>query len=313
MPGDVLGHGDDFTQTVAVARAHVHGGAHGGGGVEQAAVGIGHGTHVRKIAPHVQVAQFDALGAAFEVRHDFGQQKVCRLAYAGVVEGAHDGQRQPVGPQPRHVLHGQFAHGIVVGGLGRCGLVQHAFGLVAVDVGAAGQQHARRGLRQGRQRRQQVARAQQVNAVKRIGIAMANKGDGSQVDDGMGAHLRHGLGQRSAVEQVGLQVVRGAGMGRGRLHAQAPHLPAALLQGRLHVVPGKAVQPGNEYAPGGGGAGAVVVLGGHGQNEKPARLRRKSASTIIWHSCSSVVCGAQPSTFLALVGLPISKSTSAGR
>ena len=156
-----------------------------------------------------------------------------------------------------------------------------------------------------------MARAQQVDAVKRIGIAMADKGDGSQVDDCMGAHLRHGLGQRSAVEQVGLQVVRGAGVGRGGLCAQTPHLPAALLQGRLHIAPSKTSQAGDQYAPGCGATSGIWC--GHVQNEKPAWLRRKSASTIIWHSCSSVVCGAQPSTFLALVGLPISKSTSAGR
>ena len=57
----------------AVGEADEGHGAHGGGHIQQAAVGIGHGAHVRKIAPHVQVAQFDAVGAAPEVRHDLGQ------------------------------------------------------------------------------------------------------------------------------------------------------------------------------------------------------------------------------------------------
>ena len=47
------------------------------------------------------------------------------------------------------------------------------------------------------------------------------------------------------------------------------------------------------------------------QKEKPLWLRRRSAS-IIWHSCSSVVLGAQPSLALARAGLPMSSSTSAG-
>lgn len=49
------------------------------------------------------------------------------------------------------------------------------------------------------------------------------------------------------------------------------------------------------------------------QNDQPASLRRKSASTIIWHNCSSVVVGSHPKLALALAGLPISNSTSAGR
>jgi len=49
------------------------------------------------------------------------------------------------------------------------------------------------------------------------------------------------------------------------------------------------------------------------QNETPRSLRRKSASTIIAHNCSSVVFGSQPSFCFAFSGLPISSSTSAGR
>lgn len=49
------------------------------------------------------------------------------------------------------------------------------------------------------------------------------------------------------------------------------------------------------------------------QNEKQMWLRRMSASTIIWQSCSRVVVGAQPNLAFALSGFPISSSTSAGR
>ena len=157
-----------------------------------------------------------------------------------------------MGPQACHVLHGQFADSVVVGGLGGSGLIQHAFGLVAVNVGAAGQQYARRGLGQGGQRGQQVARTQQVDPVEGVGIAMADKGDGGQVDDSLGAGLGYGMRQRGAIHQVGLQVVlrRNAQIGRGGLRTQAPDLPAALLQRGLHVAPGKAAQPGDEHPAG---------------------------------------------------------------
>ena len=49
------------------------------------------------------------------------------------------------------------------------------------------------------------------------------------------------------------------------------------------------------------------------QKEKPCLLRRKSASTIILQSSSKLVLGSQPSNSLALAGLPMSSSTSAGR
>ena len=49
------------------------------------------------------------------------------------------------------------------------------------------------------------------------------------------------------------------------------------------------------------------------QNDAPAWLRLRSASTIIWHNCSSVVWGSQPSLTLTFSGLPMSSSTSAGR
>ena len=49
------------------------------------------------------------------------------------------------------------------------------------------------------------------------------------------------------------------------------------------------------------------------QNETPCALRMRSASTIIRHNSSSVVFASQPSSRFALSGLPISRSTSAGR
>jgi GDPmannose 4,6-dehydratase len=49
------------------------------------------------------------------------------------------------------------------------------------------------------------------------------------------------------------------------------------------------------------------------QNEQPCSLRRRSASTIIWHSASRLVRGSQPSAAFALAASPISRSTSAGR
>ena len=153
------------------------------------------------------------------MRDDFGQQKVRRLAHAGVVEGPHDGDGQARHPQAGHVLHRQFADGVVVGRLRRGAFVQHAAGLVAVDVGAAGQQHARGRLGQLRQHGQQVACAQQIDAVEgvgiRIGIAVPDKGDGRQVDHGLRARLGHGVREGGAVGQI-------------RLLAQSANFPAAL-------------------------------------------------------------------------------------
>ena len=45
------------------------------------------------------------------------------------------------------------------------------------------------------------------NIAKGIGIAMADKGDSSQVYDGVRACLGHGLDQCSPVQEVGLEVV----------------------------------------------------------------------------------------------------------
>lgn len=56
-----------------------------------------------------------------------------------------------------------------------------------------------------------------------------------------------------------------------------------------------------------------VLANAHLQNEAPAILRRRSASTIIVHRASSDVVGSQPNFSLAFAGLPMSRSTSAGR
>ena len=74
----------------------------------------------------------------------------------------------------------------------------------------------------------------------------------------------------------------------------------SFIESRKHdSIFGKALYPAN-----------IVIA----QNDEPPRsLRRKSASTIIAHNCSSVVFGSQPSFCFAFSGLPISSSTSAGR
>ncbi len=61
------------------------------------------------------------------------------------------------------------------------------------------------------------------------------------------------------------------------------------------------------------GRPSILLRLGRAATPMPFSLRRKSASTIIWHSSSSVVFGSQPSSRLAFSGLPIRSSTSAGR
>src|SRR5690606_26424478 len=97
-----------------------------------------------------------------------------------------------------------------------------------------------------------------------------------------GLHLLHFIAQAFSVQQIRLNAV---------------DLVAGGLGTPLEVPAGKAAGS-CERQP---------------QNENPALLRRKSASTIMAHRDSSVVLGSQPKTDLALDGSPTSSSTSAGR
>ena len=125
-------------------------------------------------------------------------------------------------------------------------------------------------------------RAHHVDRIKRSIIGMAHKADGRQVHQGLRGCLRHFSRHGGLVGQVS---------------QQGHYLVPSGLCMACEMLASEAAGPGQQDF----------------QNENPAWLRSKSASTIIWHNCSSVVVGAQPSLALALAGSPISNSTSAGR
>ncbi|MNN25062.1 hypothetical protein D3C81_1385170 [compost metagenome] len=233
------------------------------------------------------------------MRNDLGQQEVFCLPNTGVIEGARDDDWQAVEPQPRHVFHGQLADRVIIGGRRRRLLAQHPFGNIAIYVGTAGNQHTVRCLAAGCDGFEQVARAYQVDLVERIGCAVPDKRNGSQMHDDIRLHFGQQRTQARAVGKVDLVVVRGI----QHLAARTDYFIATGSQLGRHVAAGETLNPCDKRA----------FTGHLHQNENPFSLRRRSASTIMRHSSSRLVFGSQPSTSLALAGLPISSSTSAGR
>ena len=78
----------------------------------------GHHAHIREIALDIDIAQLDHPLAALEMPDDLGQQKLRPLPDAGVVERPGNHDRQAIHPQPRHILHRQLAHRVIVGRAG---------------------------------------------------------------------------------------------------------------------------------------------------------------------------------------------------
>src|SRR5690606_36382950 len=147
---------------------------------------------------------------------------------------------------------------------------------------ATGQQHLLWCALQAAQGIRRMGGAHHIHLMKGRGIGMAHKADGRKVHHTPGLHLPHFLAQTFSVQQIRLNAV---------------DLVAGGLCTLLEV-------PARE---------AVGSCERQPQNENPALLRRKSASTIMAHRDSSVVLGSQPRTDLALEGSPTSSSTSAGR
>jgi hypothetical protein len=100
-------------------------------------------------------------------------------------------------------------------------------------------------VRAGRQRFQQVAGADHVDAVHLVGIVVGHEGDAGQVHDHVRPHLFDGRGHRGAVEQVDGEDVRAGGL--ARQHG-AVDVIAGGAQLARHVVAGEAAQPGDQGA-----------------------------------------------------------------
>src|SRR5574337_45527 len=166
-------------------------------------ISLGHIAHVTKVPDHLGVAEFDHLLPPAEMSNNLGNQKLFRLAYTGVVEWPRDDDRQLVHPQPRHVLHRQLAHRIVVGWRWR-GIFGNRLNLsVAVDVGAAGQNHELRFRTQLSQSIQQIACTDNVDAIDLVDVPVGDKRNGSQMQHHIRPDRGHRRTYRLAVEQVG--------------------------------------------------------------------------------------------------------------
>lgn len=83
------------------------------------------------------------------------------------------------------------------------------------------------------------------------------------------------------------------------------NLVTRTLQLMSQMLIGKTSHPGDENF-------ALVHVRTKNRTDYDA-IRRKSASTIIWHSCSNVVFASQPSFALTLAGLPINSPGSVAR
>ena len=118
----------------------------------------------------------------------------------------------------------QLANGIIVGGLGRAILVKDTFPVVAIDIGAACDEHRFDLVARIHDGLQQIARAYHVRTIDGGGVFVRNEGNAGKMDDAIRAKVSAEEASRREVEL------------QARSHSAAQPAASAASSPRAHAV-----------------------------------------------------------------------------
>lgn len=143
------------------------------------------------------------------------------------------------------MLHGQLAVGVMVDRRGTDALADHLNRRIAVNVGAAGDEHLARFQARRENRIEQIKRAEQIDLIDFGAVAVRHESDGGQMNDIVGPNGLQNRAQRSGIAQIGLMFA-----GRPcRLLDQSKNIVASSRQMVREPAAGKAARAGDERAP----------------------------------------------------------------
>src|SRR5690242_2840637 len=138
---------------------------------------------------------------------------------------------------------------------------------------------------------------------------MRNEGDAGEMKHVSGTHITYDLRHIRQIRKVGLVGLVDSLNFPIRFVNDPVDLVSAFREEPRQMAAREARDTGDESAC----HGVSRLKCSSDQKEKPALLRRRSASTIIRHSSSNLVSGFHPSFSVAFAGSPMRRSTSAGR